>query len=61
MPPARIYTDKLHALLLRLTEAASKKAVWLAASMLYRGDDLRRLKRLGADRRTGFCSADCGQ
>ena len=46
MPPVRIYTDKLHALLLRLTEAASKKAVWLAAGMFYRGDDLRRLKRI---------------
>ena len=46
MPPVRIYTDKLHALLLRLTEAASKKAVWLAAGMFYRGDDLRRLKQI---------------
>ena len=48
MPPARIHADKLHALLLRLTKAASKKAVWLAAGMLYRGDDLRRLKRIAA-------------
>ena len=48
MPPARIHADKLHALLLCLTKAASKKAVWLAAGMLYRGDDLRRLKRIAA-------------
>jgi error-prone DNA polymerase len=46
MPPARIHADKLHALLLRLRQAASKNALWLAGSMLYRGDDARRLKRL---------------
>jgi error-prone DNA polymerase len=46
MPPARIHADRLHALLLRLKQAASKNAVWLAAGMLYRGDDLRRLKRI---------------
>jgi error-prone DNA polymerase len=46
MPPARIHADRLHALLLRLKQAASKSAVWLAAGMLYRGDDLRRLKRI---------------
>ncbi|HET7681794.1 MAG TPA: error-prone DNA polymerase [Xanthobacteraceae bacterium] len=48
MPPGRIEADKLQALLLQLKQAASKKAVWLAAGMLYRGDDLRRLKRLAA-------------
>jgi error-prone DNA polymerase len=48
MPPARIHADRLHALLLRLKQAASKNAVWLAAGMLYRGDDLRRLKRIAA-------------
>jgi error-prone DNA polymerase len=46
MPPARIHADRLHALLLRLKQAASNNAVWLAAGMLYRGDDLRRLKRI---------------
>ena len=45
MPPARIRADHLHALLLRLRQAARKR-VWLAASVLYRGDDARRLARL---------------
>jgi error-prone DNA polymerase len=35
-------------LLRRLREAAGDKHVWLAASMLYRGDDARRLERLAA-------------
>jgi error-prone DNA polymerase len=48
MPPARIQADKLQALLLQLKQATAKNAVWLAAGMLYRGDDLRRLKRLAA-------------
>ena len=48
MPPPRLQADKLHARLLRLKQAASKNAVWLAAGMLYRGDDLRRLKRIAA-------------
>jgi error-prone DNA polymerase len=34
------------ALLSRLKAAASRRSVWLAASMLYRGDDHRRLARL---------------
>ncbi|HZS64503.1 MAG TPA: error-prone DNA polymerase [Xanthobacteraceae bacterium] len=46
MPPARIHAEELHTLLLRLKQAASKNAVRLAAGMLYRGDDTRRLKRL---------------
>ncbi len=37
---------ELISLLCRLKQAASKKAVWLAAGMFYRGDDLRRLKRI---------------
>jgi error-prone DNA polymerase len=45
MPPPRIHADRLHAVLLRLKEAARRR-VWLAASMLYRGDDGRRLSRL---------------
>jgi error-prone DNA polymerase len=45
MPPPRIHADRLHAVLLRLREAARRR-VWLAASMLYRGDDKRRLSKL---------------
>jgi error-prone DNA polymerase len=45
MPPSRVHADKVHMLLLRLRNAAPKR-VWLAASMLYRGDDERRLARL---------------
>jgi error-prone DNA polymerase len=48
VPPARINAEELHKLLLQLKQAASTDAVWLAAGMLYRGDDLRRLKRLAA-------------
>lgn len=46
MPPARIHAERLAAVLLTLKEKASKRSVWLAAGMLYRGDDARRLKRL---------------
>ncbi len=49
MPPPRIHAERLGALLTRLKEAAPKTAhglVWLAAGMLYRGDDARRLARL---------------
>ena len=46
MPPARIHAERLNALLTRLKGAALKNAVWLAASMLYRGDDARRIARL---------------
>jgi error-prone DNA polymerase len=51
MPPPRIHAERLRVLLLRLKEAAPR-SVWLAASMLYRGDDARRLARLNdiADR-----------
>ena len=45
MPPARLHVDGLQALLLRLWNAAPKR-IWLAASMLYRGDDARRLSKL---------------
>ncbi|MEA2952351.1 MAG: error-prone polymerase, partial [Alphaproteobacteria bacterium] len=48
MPPARIHADRLQALLRRLKKAASEDAVWLAASMLYRGNDLGRLKRIAS-------------
>ena len=33
-------------MLRRLKEASSRRSVWLAASLLYRGDDRRRLQRL---------------
>src|SRR5215217_4776526 len=44
--PDRINAGALHPLLERLNEAASRRSVWLAAAMLYRGDDQRRLTRL---------------
>ena len=43
MPPSRLH--RLDALLDRLRQAAPRR-VWLAAGMLYRGDDTRRLARL---------------
>ena len=49
MPPPRIQAERLGALLVRLKAAAPSTApppVWLAAGMLYRGDDTRRLARL---------------
>ena len=47
VPPPRIHAERLSALLLRL-KAVAPRAVWLAAVMLYRGDDNRRLTRLAA-------------
>jgi error-prone DNA polymerase len=44
VPPARIDAHKLTVLLVRLKQAA--RSVWLGASVLYRGDDERRLMRL---------------
>jgi error-prone DNA polymerase len=46
MPPARIDHAAMHRLLRRLKDAASPDSVWLAAALLYRGDDGRRLARL---------------
>jgi error-prone DNA polymerase len=45
MPPARIDSDAL-AMTLRRIKEKSRRSVWLAASLLYRGDDRRRLARL---------------
>jgi error-prone DNA polymerase len=45
MPPARIKADALRNLLDRLRDVA-RHSLWLAAGMLYRGDDARRLARL---------------
>src|SRR5947207_5697380 len=46
MPPARINADALCDLLTRLKSVSAKQPVYLAATMLYRGDDARHLKRL---------------
>ncbi len=46
MAPARIEAAALQGLLGRLKAAANPKCIWLAASMLYRGDDGRRNARL---------------
>jgi error-prone DNA polymerase len=46
MPPRRIKPDALINLLTRLKEVSSRRSVWLAASVLYRGDDRRRLAKL---------------
>src|SRR5262249_2748085 len=48
LPSATVDAAALAALLARLQEAASRRAVWLGAAMLYRGDDRRRLARLAA-------------
>ena len=48
MPPARIQAGALGALLARLREDARRPSLWIAASMLYRGDDARRIARLTA-------------
>jgi error-prone DNA polymerase len=45
MPPPRINSDALIRVLRRLKEV-SRRSVWLGASLLYRGDDRRRLARL---------------
>jgi error-prone DNA polymerase len=46
LPPEQIDAKALVALLARVTTATLLPSVWLAASMLYRGDDHRRLTRL---------------
>jgi error-prone DNA polymerase len=46
MPPLHIEARALCGLLDRLKQAASHRSLWLGVSMLYRGDDARRLKRL---------------
>jgi error-prone DNA polymerase len=46
MAPACIDAAALQALLARLAVVADGKNIWLAASMLYRGDDARRAARL---------------
>ncbi len=46
MPPSRIDAAALKALLSRLKETVSDRSIWLAAALLYRGDDQRRLRKL---------------
>src|SRR5687768_8603257 len=46
LPPERIDSKLLCNLLARLKEASSRQSVWLGASLLYRGDDRRRLEKL---------------
>jgi error-prone DNA polymerase len=46
MPPRQIKHAILRNVLIRLKEAASRRSVWLAASLLYHGDDRRRLAKL---------------
>src|SRR3954454_18503641 len=53
MPPARIKSDALINLLRRLKNT-NRQIVYLAASMLYRGDDSRRLARLKTIARQAF-------
>jgi error-prone DNA polymerase len=48
MPPEWIKAEALGDILSRLQSEATRPSVWLAASMLYRGDDNRRLARLAA-------------
>ena len=54
MPPNRIKADELSTVLARLKSVSFRLPVWLAATMLYRGDDNRRLKRLAAIAETAF-------
>ena len=58
MPPARINSDALVSVLRRLKEV-SRRSVWLAASLLYRGDDRRRLAEAEGRGRCCAGSADC--
>jgi error-prone DNA polymerase len=48
IPPNQIKSDALCDCLARLKSADPRQQIWLAASMLYRGDDNRRLARLKA-------------
>jgi error-prone DNA polymerase len=54
MPPLRIDLRAFGALLEQLKKAASYRSLWLGASMLYRGDDVRRLKQLSEIARDAF-------
>ena len=61
MPPPRVHSETLVTVLRRLKEASSRRSVWLAASLLYRGDDRRRLQRLRGYSGQRACSSDRGE
>jgi error-prone DNA polymerase len=46
LPPTRIDRNSLLKAIVRLKDASDRHSVWLGASLLYRGDDERRLKKL---------------
>ena len=46
IPPVKVDADALLHVLERLKNAASHRSVWLAGSLLYRGDDARRLAKI---------------
>src|ERR1041384_2916459 len=43
MPPRPLDCEKLEKLIGRLKKSASRRSVWLGATMMYQGDDARRL------------------
>jgi len=55
MPPVRIHAEALGSLLDKVRKNASRRSLWLAGSMLYRGDDARRLARLADIARDALC------
>jgi error-prone DNA polymerase len=54
MPPLRIDACALRILLDRLKKAASHRSLWLGVSMLYRGDDIYRLRCFAEIARDAF-------
>jgi error-prone DNA polymerase len=46
MPPRRINVEALVRVMKRLKDVSSRRSVWLAANLLYHGDDHRRLAKL---------------
>jgi error-prone DNA polymerase len=54
MPPTQMDSPALGLLLGQLKSAASSRSVWLGASMLYRGDDARRLNQFTEIARDAF-------
>ncbi len=54
LPPPRIDPAFLEMILARLKGAGSRRSVWLGCDMLYRGDDVRRLKKIAEVARDAF-------
>src|SRR5947209_1615103 len=54
VPPRRLKAESLSDVLNRLKSAAVRQSVWLAAGMLYHGDDTRRLMRIKAIAESAF-------